>query len=64
MSLADVYDALVSKRCYKEKYPKSVAMKMILNGECGSFNPRLLEYFCQAEPVLSRLYFPTGSETG
>ena len=43
VSLADVYDALTSERCYKKAYPHEKAMQMILNGECGAFNPLLLE---------------------
>ncbi len=43
VSLADVYDALVSKRVYKKSFTHEQAMKMILNGECGQFNPILLE---------------------
>ena len=43
VSLADVYDALVSKRVYKDAYTHDEAMRMILEGECGSFNPLLLE---------------------
>ena len=45
VSLADVYDALTSERCYKKAYPHETAVKMILNGECGQFNPLLLECF-------------------
>ena len=43
VSVADVYDALVSKRVYKDAYSHEQAMKMILNGECGAFNPLLME---------------------
>ena len=42
VSVADVYDALVSKRCYKDAYGKDTAYQMILNGECGRFNPKLM----------------------
>lgn len=42
VSVADVYDALVSKRVYKSAYPHSVAIQMIVNGECGVFNPLLI----------------------
>jgi response regulator RpfG family c-di-GMP phosphodiesterase len=42
-SLADVYDALTSKRCYKEAYSHDKALDMIKSGECGSFNPILLK---------------------
>ena len=43
VSLADVYEALVSDRVYKKAYSHEKAMEMILNGECGVFNPILLE---------------------
>lgn len=45
VSLADVYDALVNKRVYKKAYPKDVAYHMIMDGECGTFNPKILECF-------------------
>lgn len=43
VALADVYDALTSKRCYKKAYSQEEAIRMILNGECGRFNPLLLD---------------------
>lgn len=43
VALADVYDALTSKRVYKDAYSHETAVDMILNGECGTFNPLLLE---------------------
>ena len=43
VALADVYDALTSKRCYKRAYSQEEAIRMILNGECGRFNPLLLD---------------------
>lgn len=42
-ALADVYDALTGERVYKRAIPHNEALKMILNGECGAFNPILLE---------------------
>ena len=42
-SLADVFDALTSKRVYKGAYTYDEAVKMILNGECGVFNPKFLD---------------------
>lgn len=39
VSLADVYDALTSQRVYKPAYTHQKTMEMILNGECGTFNP-------------------------
>ncbi|RHP44958.1 MULTISPECIES: diguanylate cyclase [unclassified Clostridium] len=43
VSIVDVYDALVSPRVYKKAFPHEQAMSMIMNGECGTFNPLLLE---------------------
>ena len=43
VALADVYDALVSKRSYKEAFSHETAVHMILNGECGAFNPLILD---------------------
>ena len=43
VALADVYDALTSDRCYKKAYSHDTAVSMILNGECGAFNPMLLD---------------------
>ena len=45
VGLADVYDALTSKRVYKEAFSFDTAVNMILNGECGIFSPKLLECF-------------------
>ena len=56
VSLIDVYDALVSERCYKKPIPFDRATEMILDGECGVFNPRMLEYFRKAEPWMRQLY--------
>lgn len=43
VSMADAYDALTSERCYKHSYPHEQAIAMIQQGECGAFNPLLLE---------------------
>lgn len=43
VSVADVYDALVSKRIYKKAFSHEKALQMILNGECGQFNPILID---------------------
>lgn len=43
VALADVYDALTSKRCYKDALSHEKAVEMILNGECGAMNPLLLD---------------------
>ena len=43
VSMADVYDALTSERCYKKAFSHEKAMEMILGGECGAFNPLLTQ---------------------
>ena len=43
VALADVYDALTSERCYKKAYSHTKALHMIVNGECGVFNPTLIQ---------------------
>lgn len=54
VSVADVYDALVSDRVYKKAYPHEVAIQMILNGECGNFNPLLLECMLDIQDEIRR----------
>ena len=56
VSLADVYDALSCKRVYKDAFPRERVVQMIREGECGVFNPRLLECFFAAEDELAALY--------
>ena len=55
VAIADVYDALVSERVYKAAYTKDEAYKMILNGECGAFNPKIIECFMLAKEDFERL---------
>lgn len=43
VALVDVYDALTSDRVYKKAFPHEKAMRMILNGDCGAFNPLLID---------------------
>ena len=43
VSISDVYDALVSERVYKKAYSHEKAIEMIINGECGEFNPLLIQ---------------------
>ena len=54
VSLADVYDALTSKRVYKKAYTHDKAVNMILGGECGVFNPKLLSVFVKVAPLLEK----------
>ncbi len=56
VSIVDVYDALVSVRVYKAAYTPDEAVNMIKNGECGIFNPKLLECFLEAEPAIRKWY--------
>lgn len=56
VSLADVYDALVSVRCYKEAMSFEEALDMILTGQCGTFNPHVLESMKAVEPAMRALY--------
>ena len=55
VGLADVYDALTSKRVYKDAYSFDTAVNMILNGECGMFSPKLLECFKMVLPRYQEL---------
>ncbi len=60
VSIVDVYDALVSVRVYKKAYEPERAVEMIKGGECGVFNPKLVECFLLAEPAIRKWY--TGEE--
>lgn len=56
VSIADVYDALTNERCYKEAYTHEKSLEMIFNGECGTFNPLLLECLDEcSEEIRARL---------
>lgn len=52
VSHADVYDALTSERVYKPAYSHEKAIEMITNGECGTFNPLLLECLLEAQETI------------
>ena len=52
VSMADVYDALTAERCYKPKIEPDKAVQMIMNGECGAFNPILTECLLEILPRL------------
>ena len=54
VSLADVYDALTSERCYKAAYSHEKAIEMILAGQCGVFNPLLLECLLDISGALKK----------
>lgn len=60
VSLADVYDALVSKRVYKAAYEPDKAYQMIMGGHSGAFSPQLLKAFeevrAEFESILTQYY--------
>lgn len=55
VSVADVYDALISERCYKKAFTKEQAFHMITNGECGTFSPKLMDCFRNARETLENV---------
>ena len=57
VALADVYDALVSKRSYKEAFSHETAVHMILNGECGTFNPLILDCLRSAADKIPQIRY-------
>lgn len=63
VGLADVYDALTNKRVYKAAFTREESLRMIREGECGTFNPRLIECFLEIEPKIALLYDGAGEGT-
>lgn len=55
VSVADVYDALVTERVYKHAIPKDEAFQMILDGKCGLFSPKLMECFKEVRKEFEEL---------
>lgn len=60
MAIADVYDALVSKRCYKEKMSFEEANKVILESMGSHFDPGLRKYYEMARPEIEEYYVSQG----
>ena len=56
MALADVFDALVSKRCYKEAFGFDRAFSIIEEGMGSQFDPVLGKIFLECRPELEKLY--------
>ena len=54
VALADVYDAMKSERVYKKAYSHEETVQMICNGECGTFNPLLLECLCEIQDHIKK----------
>ncbi len=55
VSVADVYDALVSERVYKNAFTIDQAFNMIVNGECGTFSPKIMDCFRKARPEFEEM---------
>ena len=56
VSIVDVYDALTSERCYKKAFDHDTAIQMILDGQCGQFNPILLECLTELSLQFSKMF--------
>ena len=56
MALADVFDALVSKRCYKEAFNYDKAFQIIEESLGSHFDPELGRLFIECRPKLEALY--------
>ena len=55
VAIVDVYDALTSERCYKKAFDHDTAIQMILDGQCGQFNPILLKCLKELSIQLSKM---------
>jgi len=55
VSIVDVYDALTSERCYKKAFDHDTAIQMIVDGQCGQFNPILLKCLKKLSPQFSKM---------
>ena len=62
MAIADVYDALVTKRCYKERSSFEEAYKIIMDGMGTQFDPSLAKYFSESRRDLESYYSQIRSE--
>ena len=56
VSITDVYDALTSERCYKKAFDHDTAIQMILDGQCGQFNPILLKCLKELSVQFSKMF--------
>ena len=54
--MADVYDALSCRRIYKAAFPREQVVEMIRDGQCGKFNPHLIDSFMSVEDEIHALY--------
>lgn len=59
VSVADVYDALTAERVYKKAFSHETAVNMIFNGECGTFNPKVLKAFEESlDEIMEKEWIP------
>ena len=56
VGVADAYDALISERIYKPAYKPEEAFEMIIEGDCGVFNPRLIDLFSMMRMELEEVH--------
>ncbi|MDC7224411.1 MAG: two-component system response regulator, partial [Spirochaetales bacterium] len=56
MAVADVYDALVSKRVYKEKIPEKETVEILVEGRGKHFDPMLIDAFLRCRTDFSRIH--------
>jgi adenylate cyclase len=55
MTLADVYDALISKRCYKKAFTFEMAEEIIISGKGEAYNPKLIEAFLELKEEFKKI---------
>lgn len=55
-AVADVYDALLSRRCYKEGWPREKALHVIRQGAGSHFDPQMVEAFLDIQDVIDAIH--------
>ncbi len=55
MALADVYDALITKRVYKEAFSHEKAVEIITEGRGSHFDPQIVDAFCRLEETFKEI---------
>jgi len=55
MAIADVYDALVSSRPYKQAYTHEKAKKIIVDNKGTQFDPKLVDVFIEVSDLFARV---------
>ncbi len=56
MAIADVFDALVSKRCYKKEMTDDEAFKIIAESSGSHFDPFLAQTFIELRPEIESIH--------